>query len=308
MDFKPNFFLLGAAKCGTTTLHAYLDQMPDVCMSRPKEPLFFEAQFERGLDFYRANYFAHWAHEPVIGDARHRNLYLPYVPQRIYATNPDARLVAIVRNPIERCWSHWHHLKHHGWLDVSFVEAVEADLDRIARGDVYETDTERIEHARCVLDPSRPNDGIYSSIVDTGYYCEQLQRYGALFPAARLRVVLLEDLASDPEPIVNDLVAFLGLDRRGNRYVRALHENPARAKVNKRSSRYRLWRWSRSLRKRGLMPERVWQIARARWEPKVAVQDKPQMDAAIRRRLRTHFAEHNHRLGALLGRDLSHWV
>ena len=55
----PDILILGAAKCGTSSLHAWLAEHPDICMSEPKEPKFFEAEFEQGFDFYRRRYFPH---------------------------------------------------------------------------------------------------------------------------------------------------------------------------------------------------------------------------------------------------------
>jgi hypothetical protein len=89
----PNFFILGAAKCGTSSLRGYLSRHPEVFMSDPKEPFFFEAEYEKGFDFYWRRYFSDWQGEPAIGEARHRNLFLPYVTKRIAASVPDAKLL-----------------------------------------------------------------------------------------------------------------------------------------------------------------------------------------------------------------------
>ena len=114
-QFLPNLFILGAAKCGTWTLHGCLAAQAQVCMSDPKEPFFFEAQFEQGLDHYHRTYFGHWNGERLIGESRHRNLYLPYVPERIHRVSPEARLIVMVRNPIERAYSHWWHWYSRGF-------------------------------------------------------------------------------------------------------------------------------------------------------------------------------------------------
>jgi hypothetical protein len=74
----PTFLLLGAAKCGTTSLAYYLSQHPDVCFSDPKEPIFFEAEYEKGLDHYWQKYFQAWSGERAIGEGRPWNLYLPF--------------------------------------------------------------------------------------------------------------------------------------------------------------------------------------------------------------------------------------
>jgi hypothetical protein len=106
---SPSFFVVGAAKSGTTSLHVYLDQHPDIFMSKPKEPFFFEAEYDRGFDFYYRRYFGGWKGQREVGESRHRNLYFPFVPARIHAYNPEARILAVLRNPVERAISHWWH-------------------------------------------------------------------------------------------------------------------------------------------------------------------------------------------------------
>jgi hypothetical protein len=92
MSHLPNFFILGAPKSGTTTLYHALEKHPAVHLSTPKEPYYFEDEYEQGTEFYWRTYFAAArTGQPLIGDARRAHLDLPYVPQRIHATVPDAR-------------------------------------------------------------------------------------------------------------------------------------------------------------------------------------------------------------------------
>ncbi len=126
--FEVNLFLLGAAKCGTTSLHYLLDQHPDICMANPKEPLFFEAEYEKGLEYYQRTYFTGCNAEPVIGESRTRNLFLPYVPGRIHETFPEAKFIVVLRNPVERAYSHWHHWSASGVEKLEFGEAVKQNL------------------------------------------------------------------------------------------------------------------------------------------------------------------------------------
>ena len=115
MSHLPNFFILGAPKSGTTTLYHALEKHPAVHLSTPKEPYYFEDEYEQGPEFYWRTYFAAgWKGQSLIGDARAAHLYLPYVPRRIYTTVPEARLVAILRNPVERAFSHWWMRHSHG--------------------------------------------------------------------------------------------------------------------------------------------------------------------------------------------------
>lgn len=204
--FKPNLFLLGAAKAGTTTIHRYLSEIPSVCMSEPKEPFFFEAEYELGLDFYRQRYFQHWNGETIIGDARHRNLYLPYIAKRIFAVNPNAKLIICVRNPIERAYSHWWFWYSAEIESLSFEEAMQEDIERIQAGWLTQTPQE-MDVYKQVLDWT--GKGIYRSYLDSGYYYQQICRYLEYFPKKQIKVVLFEDLEQDPYPLIKELENFI---------------------------------------------------------------------------------------------------
>src|SRR5688500_18401087 len=117
-------------------------------MSNPKEPFFFEAEYELGLEFYRSTYFSHWNGEKIIGESRHRNLIQPYVPERIHHVNPEAKLVVIVRDPVERCYSHWFHLRSTSDEPLSFEDSIREDLARIQRGLACSTEEEITNHAQ----------------------------------------------------------------------------------------------------------------------------------------------------------------
>ena len=73
----PSFLIIGAPKCGTTSLWLYLHEHPDVCMSQPKEPFYFDSEYYQGWDYYLETYFSHWDNERAVGDASTHNLHLP---------------------------------------------------------------------------------------------------------------------------------------------------------------------------------------------------------------------------------------
>jgi len=302
--FLPNLFILGAMKCGTSTLHSYLAELSDVCMSDPKEPFFFEAEYEKGLDFFRTKYFAHWNGEPVTGEARHRNLYLPYVPERLQRLNPDAKLIVVLRNPVERAFSHWYFYRWHQVEELALWPALQADLQRIEAGRRYETHEEIDEHVRCFHDSGDAGDGPYRTYLDTGYYLEQIERYLTRFPREALRVVLFEDLIRKPAEIVNDLVEFLDIDSARNHFMGEIRENLSQAPE---PPGWMSTVWHRS-GLRAILPtglrERLYQFSYGR----VRRMMKPKLDSRTRHWLCDHYREHNRRLADWLGRDLSHWT
>jgi len=226
--FLPNLFILGAAKSGTTTLYNYFKNMPDICMSIPKEPFFFEAYYEKGLEFYYKHYFKHWNNEPIIGEARHRNLIQPYVPKRIWETNPNAKLIVIARNPVDRAYSHWYHNYVRNTEKLNFKKAILADLKRIEKGLDCSTPEEIEKHCQ-KLKPFIPQGkaglGIYRTYIDTGYYYIQIKRYLDLFPKENLKLIIFENFVLTPEPIIQDIVNFLNIDSQRNKFQKNLKIN-----------------------------------------------------------------------------------
>ena len=307
--FLPNLFLLGAAKCGTTTLYAYLDQMPDICMAFPKEPHYFPAEYDRGFDYYRQGYFPHWKGERIIGEAQHRNLYLPFIPKRIHALNPDAKLLVLLRNPVERAHSHWHHNASRGRDPATFEDAIAADLARInSEGEYNDADAARKWADWFLENPDREKlDWTrYRTYLDTGYYHEQIQRYLALFPAKNLKVMLFEDMVANPKQIVDDIVQFLGLDPTTNHWSEPIWRNPATpdGKIPKDMRVRQNWLLRKTYRLLGMKH-------RIKEEPPPAhkvYSARETINAKTRDWLRAHYHEHNRKLAEFLGRDLSAWV
>jgi hypothetical protein len=165
-------------------------------MSDPKEPVFFEAEYDRGPYFYFTRYFPHWRGEPNVGESRHRNLYLPHAANHIAAYNPHAKLVTILRNPTERAVSHWWFWRTFGSEHLSFREAIDADLQRIAN-DRLDGSRAEFEAYAATLDLTVP--GPRRTYVDSGYYEIQLARYMERFDRDRFHTIIFEDFAADPQ-------------------------------------------------------------------------------------------------------------
>ncbi|MEM8642141.1 MAG: sulfotransferase [Cyanobacteria bacterium P01_G01_bin.54] len=205
----PTFLLLGAPKAGTTALYHALGQHPQVFMSTIKEPHFFafanaQAALFKGPRDERGELTTHSVTDPSAykglfqaaptgmarGEASTMYLYYPQVPERIVQYCPDAKLVAILRNPIERGFSHFLHLRRDGreWL-TDFNQALAAEPERRTQG----------------WSPSWH----YWAV---GQYAEQLPRYWQQFPREQLRICLYEDWQQDPTAFLEDLAMFIGVD------------------------------------------------------------------------------------------------
>ncbi len=178
----PNLIVIGAKKAGTTSLYAYLNVHPDISMSREKELDFFVAErnWSRGLPWYRRQFNGD---APVRGEASPYYTALPQhrgVPQRMASVIPDARLVYLVRDPIERLISHYHMGVATGRERRSLPDAI-ADLSE-------------------------------SWYVAQGRYWMQLEPYLSHFPPERVLVLDQHELAHSRAAALRRVFAFLGVD------------------------------------------------------------------------------------------------
>ena len=194
----PDFLCIGAQRCGTTTLWELLARHPRIFLPETKELHYFDdrdGSFAAGIDSYAAH-FADAPDDAVCGESSPEYLYFPEAGDRIAEALPDARLIAILRDPVERAWSHYWFNVRRGREWLSFEEALDREPERIAdRADAK----------------SRP----WYSYVDRGRYVEQLRRFETLFGREQLLVVLLDDLRADPAGTMETVFAHIELESDG---------------------------------------------------------------------------------------------
>lgn len=301
MERKPTFLILGAAKCGTTSLYDYLGQHPDVFFSSPKEPIFFEAQYEKGMEFYWEGYFSDWSGESAIGDARTYNLYLPYVPQRIRESLPDARLIVVLREPGDRAYSHWWHRFTRRIEKKSFEEALKENLGLLEAGPRFVGNAGIEEWKKGLY---RGATGTrHSTYLDLGYYATQLERYLGLYPREQIKVLLFEDLSQDETALTRELWEFVGVSPEQT-LSDAQPKNAAREVVESRLWRF-LFRQNQALGFSRLVPQKLRTGARELLSGRPS--ERPPMAAETRKFLSDHFRQQIGRLEELIERDLSAW-
>ncbi len=206
----PDFLVLSAARCGSTSLFAALSEHPQVLPPSHKETHFFDRNHTRGLDFYR-RLFPLEAHRrararrvgaPVLtGEATTYYLLHPAVPARAHAAVPEARLVLILRDPVDRAYSHYQLSVRRGKDDLSFEEALDAEPERLAGAE-----------DRLLADPAAdvPAHRLHSYVA-RGLYLEQLLRWEELYGRERILFVRSEDFFADPVGAVGRVTGFLGL-------------------------------------------------------------------------------------------------
>jgi hypothetical protein len=294
----PTFLVVGAAKAGTTSLWRYLQSHPQVYMSPIKEPMFFACEGEEpdfsgprppwavtDLEAYRT-LFSAVTDEIAVGEASPQYLYSEKAPERIYRYLPDVKLMAIVRDPAERAFSHFLGQRRAGREPLSdFVRALDAEEERVSEG----------------WGPS-------FHYVRRGLYYKQLSRYFELFGRERIKVYLYEDLETDPLGMMRDVFRFLGVDDTfapglGVRY------NPSGVP---RSESLRLFLSGLSRAKpyvEPLLPEGLRRrVLRAGVSLKKRTLVKPQLTPKIRGKVLEEYWDDVLRLQELIGRDLSSWL
>jgi hypothetical protein len=235
----PNFFVVGAAKAGTTTLHNALGQHPDVFMTRCKEPGFFSpdvswpTQWNGDLDTY-LRLFRGTEEFAVRGESSPSYLYSTLAASKIREFAPTARIVIVLRNPVESIVSCYAEARKWGVEPKGTLEAA-----------VRASDRER----RATLRPG----GMWIRYRDVVRYAPQVERYVAAFPREQLHISRYDDLVTDPSGFLRAVFGFLGVadvdvpvGRDNPRYSyrsaavqRMVMRRYARARDNERAHRVR---------------------------------------------------------------------
>jgi len=196
----PNFLILGAQKAGTTALYAYLRWHPQVTGPSFKEVSFFDRHYARGERWYRAHFPA--LRRAAVGEASPSYLLHPLAPERVAGLLPNARLIALLRNPVERAFSHYQYEVSLGREPLSFEDALAAEEERL-RGEVE----------RMLRDPTYFSYAWWNyTYLARGRYAEQLERWYAVVPRERLLALFTEELAQDPGGTYRRVLEFLGLE------------------------------------------------------------------------------------------------
>jgi hypothetical protein len=207
----PATLIIGAQKAGTTSLFNYLVQHPAVLPPFGKEIHYFDLHYARGVRWYRGRFPYAYRLGPaaLTLDASPYYLVHPLAPERAAALLPQVKLIALLRNPIDRALSHYQHEVRGGRESLSFEEAIDQEAERL------DGEEERL----------RADPGYYSynhhrfSYVRRGLYLEQLLRWLQHFPRSQLLVLQSEWLFRDPPAASAAVYRFLGLgDHRLGQY------------------------------------------------------------------------------------------
>jgi hypothetical protein len=219
---KVDFLIAGTQKGGTSALDAYLREHPEICMASRKEVHFFDNEeiFNRGRPDY-SRYHAFFSPRPshqLLGETTPIYMYWYDAPKRIWQYNSDMKIIIILRNPIERAFSHWNMERHRMKDPLSFYEAVQSELERCRTALPY-------QHR------------VYS-YVDRGYYVEQLRRIWNYFPKCQILILRNEELKKDPIEAIGRVYRFLGVSDAARIQEKNIHATPYFSAMSPREWEY----------------------------------------------------------------------
>lgn len=293
----PNFFIVGAPKCATTSMDWYLSQHPDVFMANEKETHFFaddlfppstKCSWEKYNSFFDAA-----GHESIIGESSVFYLMSQTAAQAIHDFAPDAKILIMLRNPIDLIASHHSQIVYEGYEQETSLERALAlePSRRAAHGDDTVGILEKVKHYRDVV-----------------AFTDQINRYLTVFPTRQVHIVLYDDIIADVADVYRDVLQFLEIDptfqpkfvvQNANKVTRNARLQDFIVNTPDWGTRVgRLILPARGLRK-GV--KRVFKRFNTRYVKRET------MPPALREQLAAELRPEVSRLSTLLDRDLTHW-
>jgi len=225
LRLRPDFIVIGAQRCGTTSLFRALMAHPQV--TRPafhKGINYFDLNYHRGFRWYQGHFpLARIAERkaacfggPVAFEASGYYLYHPFALERLARDLPHVKLVVMLRDPVERAFSHYKERRSNGTEPLTLAEAVDAEPVRLAG-----------EAARIVSEPGYVSFAHrHQSYVDQGRYAPMLERWFAAFGRDRVQVEVSEEMYASPQPVVDRVTARLGLPARALEHPEPYNAEP----------------------------------------------------------------------------------
>ena len=205
----PDFMVIGGQKCGTTSLHRYIKLHPNIIPTYKKDSSFFDANYFRGFSWYRAFFPLQSKMEElqsegeryITGEVTTSYIHHPATPQRIFDSVPKVKFIALLREPVQRAYSHYQHMVRTGRETLSFKDAIAQEDERLYNAEerILAGDDDALKAFRNYSYKSR------------GRYAEQLSRWFTLFPREQFLILKSEELFQNPEKVTRQVYEFLKL-------------------------------------------------------------------------------------------------
>lgn len=207
---RPSFIIIGAQKAGTTSLYEYLLRHPQVSPAYHKEIHYFDVNFEKSERWYRAHFPIHRPNltgrpKALAGEATPYYLFHPSAPQRMATLYPNIKLICLLRDPVDRAYSHYTHNKRKGREKRSFEEAIKDEHQWL------EKETKRL------VDDSNYYSAMHHhfAYLARGVYIEQIKRWHQCFDQSNILIIESGEFYLDPNKMLTEVCLFLGLSEMG---------------------------------------------------------------------------------------------
>ncbi|MDM8557430.1 sulfotransferase domain-containing protein [Candidatus Parabeggiatoa sp. HSG14] len=268
----PHFIIFGVARGGTTSLYNYLTAHSNIASATLKEIGFFDYEFNKGINYYRT-YFPsfiskYFKKNFVTGEATPSYMHHPLVPSRIKETLPNVKLIALLRNPVERAYSHYYQAVRAGRETLPFEVAIKHQIAERAcfeEGNILG----EAKHVRRIYHPH--------AYLSKGIYIDHLRRWLDVFPRQQILFLKSEELYTDPQTVLQNTLEFLELPQ----WTLAKYE-----KYNAYGQHFALVN-----------------SAKTNAGKKSDSKEYEKMDSAVRQQLVDYFKPYNEQLYELLGVD-----
>jgi hypothetical protein len=288
MSTFPDFLIIGAPKCGTTSLYHYLSEHPQIYTSPEKEPHFYsyvgEGRPHWGtgkVDEY-TGLFKEADHSQLCVEASTWYLYSNTAAEQIQKFAPGTKCIALLRQPVDRAYSSWSFRVQQGWETLSFKEAIAVEEERINTGEQWDV-----------------------HYLQAGLYFEQVRRFYDCLGPDQVRIFLFDDFQDDSEKIFREVLSFLDLHPVETAETGTVH-NLTRLPRSQVINHLRNADFFRRIA-RQFLPKSIQGMLRRkirRWNEK----PRPPLDPALRRVLTERVWPNVEKLERLLDMDLSRWA
>lgn len=297
MTQKVNFFIVGAQRCGTTALSAYLRTHPDICFSKPKEPHYFAddmpgVRIVRTEAEYQSLFKNCNGREKQKGEGSTGYLQSSRAIQNIHQYNPNAKIIVMLRNPVDMIHSLHAHLYFRGFEDErDFIKAWKLQDSR-AKG----------HHL-----PKDPRLHIALQYRKVGSYYQQVLRLFDFFPREQIKLILFDDFIKSPQQVFEDTLRFLGLKSDGRKTFDKVNENrslrmPIAVDLYRKAVPWVIRRPIQYFIRSNRIAIRLFN------KLFVKVENRGKISRGIRKVLTAEFSEDVKRLSFLIERDLNGWM
>lgn len=293
---KPDFFIVGAPKCGTTALNEYLRAHPEIYIPDRKELHFFGSDLEsktflNNLETY-LSYFSSWKEEKRGGEASVWYLYSQRAAKEIAEFAPCASIIIMLRNPVDMLYSNYYQFLYNGNEDLpSFKQALNAELDR--------------KNGKSIPKTAHFVQGLFYT--ETVKFAEQVQRYFNVFGRENVFIIIYDDFKNDISRVYKETLIFLGVSTEFQPEFKIINPNKS---AKSRLLRNFLHSPPTPVQALGklLLPKNLNSCLKNKLKSfNTQYAPRPPMNPELCKQLTEKFKPEVERLSHLLNRDLTYW-